>query len=356
MIFPLIQYPENYKRIIASTPRLPDTPVKPIRPAEPKSSVQDNGNLGCSVFVFIGALIFLFYSFSNTKLLLPAIALVLLSFFFIMMSSSDNKTSEEKLSKQKKEYPALLKRFNIETATYEQRMKDYEIDCMLMTSPAFIEDYKTNIFKTNFTVTKLPENAEREVKQGVSESYFLKYLLKHFNNHLLLNQMLKTTKGTFFPDFVVYDKNNNLFIDIEIDEPYVGSTGDPIHYDMSSDKKRNQIFSEQNWVVIRFSEEQIIKQPNECCLLIKDVLSHFPKLQVKEWNEGLVNPMNVWSYSEAGRMAFKKYRHSYLPNDLKAKLDTETFEESNIIFDEVIEDWRLRAPSAEYSDEDDLPF
>ncbi len=356
MIFPFIQYPDSYKRILTSTPKLPESPIKPIRPIEPSGTIKNDGNLGCSIVFLIGSFILLFYGFSNTKVLLPAIGLVILSLFFIMTSSSDNKAAEEKLYKQKQDYPGLLKRYNIDTATYDQKLKAHELDCMLMTSPAYIEDFRIKLFKTNFSVLKFPENADREVKQGVTESFFQNYLQKYFSNQLLINQMIKTTKGTFFPDFVVHDKINNLFIDIEIDEPYVGSTGDPIHYDISSDKRRNQIFSEQNWVVVRFSEEQIIKQPNECCLLIRDVLNHFPKLQLIESNQGLVTPMNVWSYTEAGRMAFKKYRHSYLPIDLKNKLNTETFEESNIIFDDVIQDWMIRAPSEEYSDDDDLPF
>ena len=71
--------------------------------------------------------------------------------------------------------------------------------------------------------------------------------------------------------------------------------------------------------------------------------------------------MNVWTKEEAHRMAFRKYRHSYLPPNLKDKLKFESFEESSFINDEKINEWSNRKVGTEIASkrqeyDDDLPF
>lgn len=82
----------------------------------------------------------------------------------------------------------------------------------------------------------------------------------------------------FYPDFLICEKG--LFIDVEIDEPYVGNDGTPIHYVdnqygfcTSVDKERNDYITSQGFEIIRFSEEQIFLHPQECIIVIKDYIS-----------------------------------------------------------------------------------
>ena len=42
---------------------------------------------------------------------------------------------------------------------------------------------------------------------------------------------------------------------------------------MGKDNQRNQFFLEKNWVVIRFSELQVVKYPDSCCKAIARIIS-----------------------------------------------------------------------------------
>ena len=58
------------------------------------------------------------------------------------------------------------------------------------------------------------------------------------------------------PDIVLVDRARNLFIDIEIDEPYDGYYRTPAHEE-GKDDLREQFFVESGWAVIRFTERQV---------------------------------------------------------------------------------------------------
>jgi len=50
-------------------------------------------------------------------------------------------------------------------------------------------------------------------------------------------------KKILCPDFIFYDPVSKLKIDIEIDEPYVLTTGEPIHYDYCEYPKEHTAYS-----------------------------------------------------------------------------------------------------------------
>jgi hypothetical protein len=80
------------------------------------------------------------------------------------------------------------------------------------------------------------------------------------------------------PDIVLFDKKLNLYIDIEIDEPYDGYYRYPTHCtnpeeEIKQDDIRDLFFTESGWVVIRFTEKQVHCQANECIDYIQNVLN-----------------------------------------------------------------------------------
>ncbi|MCY7283686.1 MAG: endonuclease domain-containing protein, partial [Cyanobacteria bacterium CAN_BIN43] len=107
-----------------------------------------------------------------------------------------------------------------------------------------------------------------------------------------------------------------LYIDIEIDEPYAYNTKEPTHFlGAWKDDNRNNFFLSKGWLVIRFSEEQVVRHPQSCCKTIaqaiaevlgdNSVLNQFatmPNLQT----------MQQWTQSEAEDMAANDYRDRYL--------------------------------------------
>ena len=73
------------------------------------------------------------------------------------------------------------------------------------------------------------------------------------------------TSNPYEPDIVLKDRSNkHILIDIEIDEPYDLSSRVPTHC-LGRDNKRDDFFSRRGWVVVRFTEYQIVTQINECC-------------------------------------------------------------------------------------------
>jgi hypothetical protein len=87
--------------------------------------------------------------------------------------------------------------------------------------------------------------------------------------------------------------------------------------DRNKDSQRNRFFLERNWVVIRFSEWQVVKYPDSCCKAIARVI-----FQITGDYRGLVQIQNVadllpnkqWTVKEAIYMAKTKFRNSYLNN------------------------------------------
>lgn len=143
--------------------------------------------------------------------------------------------------------------------------------------------------------------------QGVMEDFFFDYLSRAFPNTANNAISIQTEKFSLTPDLAIIDEVNNIYITIEIDEPYsVGSSGAliPIHT-VGSDTIRNKYFAILGWSVIRFAEEQIAKHPEMCV----EAISHF----VSTGELPKTKPVKCWTTDEAQSMIDITYRNSYLP-------------------------------------------
>jgi Protein of unknown function (DUF559) len=104
----------------------------------------------------------------------------------------------------------------------------------------------------------------------------------------------------------------NLHIDIEIDEPYVYETGQPTHYlNGDKDTRRNAFFLERGWIVIRFSEEQVMKFGQGCCREVAQVIASLlgeETVLIPFQNVAPLTPVRRWGEQEAIQMAEKKIR------------------------------------------------
>ena len=126
------------------------------------------------------------------------------------------------------------------------------------------------------------------------------------------------TSFRYTADFILVHKPTGLAIDIEIDEPYEGRRGKPHHcIDRGKDNQRNQFFLEKNWVVIRFSELQVVKYPDSCCKAIARVIAQITgdyRGLAQFGNVADLLPHKQWTVKEAIYMAKTKFRNSYLNN------------------------------------------
>jgi very-short-patch-repair endonuclease len=152
---------------------------------------------------------------------------------------------------------------------------------------------------------------------GVSEKAFYQILQRLFPD-ISQGVVFHNPKFShpYSADFVLVHPSS-LSIDIEIDEPYVGNTKAPHHcIDQGKDEIRNQFFTNNNWVVIRFSEKQAVKYPYRCCKVIAEVIARVAGdytflTQLKNVPNLPVEPM--WTIKQAKNWANTNYRHTYLP-------------------------------------------
>ena len=142
-----------------------------------------------------------------------------------------------------------------------------------------LPDYGVSKKDMNF-ITFISKNSY--VKSGKSESILYSALLKKYDEKFLFGGGIYQFKY-YYPDIAYVDTEKNIFIDIEIDEVYEGQGKKSIHvFDPSVPSKnynwtdhnwyRDSVFREFGWTVIRFTEEHIIKELDECLKIIEYIL------------------------------------------------------------------------------------
>ncbi|KUJ63858.1 hypothetical protein AR687_01335 [Flavobacteriaceae bacterium CRH] len=164
-------------------------------------------------------------------------------------------------------------------------------------------------------------------KTGFTESFFEQKLEKYFKCHILKNVALNDgRKYPYQPDYVFFYPEKDLFIDIEIDEPYAYQSKKVIHID---DDKRNNYFLQKGWSIIRFAEIQITKYPELCCKIISEHIRNLTGENI--WIEGFheldnLKIIKAWDLMEGNEMASSSYRQTYLKflkkiNEKKASIN-----------------------------------
>ena len=161
-------------------------------------------------------------------------------------------------------------------------------------------------------------------RAGVSEKQFFDYLCHYFEEVVWGAEFETPWQGrNYSADFLVKHQSSGVGIDVEIDEPYALLSKKPTHcLDSDTDGQRNQFFLERNWIVVRFSERQIVKAPLSCCkviaLVIAEVTGDFSGLELfNSVPDLIVQP--AWTKKQAYSMARQDYRLSYLPSSVHPK-------------------------------------
>lgn len=193
----------------------------------------------------------------------------------------------------------------------------------LETIEYFRKNSRENLIKELSLKIISPIKINNTPRKGISENYFTQHLNNYFD-FIELEIITDFKIDYYFPDIII-KTSNNIYIDIEIDEPYIWDTKEVIHYyepneDYYSDELRNETFEEMGWIVIRFTERQIIKQTNSCCYEIAFILSKILDFKIpKEKIYPEVEPEELWSKSKGNELAEFDYRKSYLTKELSLK-------------------------------------
>lgn len=162
-----------------------------------------------------------------------------------------------------------------------------------------------------------PHLGVSEAQIGASEPEFAKYLQQYFETILKPSYTfsIPNSKLVYSADFCLVLPSGLSFC-IEIDEPYVWDTGEPHHcIDQGKDAPRDHFFLAGNWVVMRFSEKQVVLQPVACCFLIAKTIDELNQDSqfTSQFKDGTKAPQldPTWTIAEAQAMATVKYRDSY---------------------------------------------
>lgn len=167
------------------------------------------------------------------------------------------------------------------------------------------------------TILKLPREG-RTNQKGHKENDFFNKLKQQINDIELTNNVhmvIPNFNKPYEPDIVLFDKNLNLYIDIEIDEPYDGYYRYPTHFinpedEIKQDNIRDLFFTESGWIVIRFTEKQVHCQAYECIDYLRNVLNSLCNRNFV--NDTTCNRENQWDYNQCIQWQKIYYREKYL--------------------------------------------
>ncbi|TCC98726.1 hypothetical protein [Pedobacter hiemivivus] len=201
--------------------------------------------------------------------------------------------------------------------------EDQTNNLKIMYSP---NSYFEQLSKYCYPVVKMPkDNASlklprlgRTSNRGYKEKEFSDRLKLHVSDLQIaenVHMVIPNFSRPYEPDIVLFDKKLNLYIDIEIDEPYDGYYRYPTHCIMldkpiKQDDIRDLFFTESGWVVIRFTERQVHLQALECIDHIKNVIN---SLRLVAFNNSVKCETEFqWDQNQCIQWQKINYREKYL--------------------------------------------
>jgi uncharacterized protein (TIGR02145 family) len=170
-----------------------------------------------------------------------------------------------------------------------------------------------------------PQRAGKTQRRGYKEESFEALLRKVLSEdyQVLGNTKVKigNTKKSYEPDIaIICQKNINIKIDIEIDEPYAG-IGRELTHIKGTDKKRDKYFKDRGWIVIRFNEYQIHKQEESCLKYIAELIKSIDNAYAPpEYlsNADVNSNKELWDEALAKQWENENFREEYLNHSFES--------------------------------------
>lgn len=253
------------------------------------------------VFLIIGIIIF-FYLNKILGFIITSVGI--LTIYYDITNQAYNRETKDYQEKEKK-FEVQLVKYNMETALNEKEFLSLKNK----------EKIKSILSKAKFSIGT-------DYIKGISHEFFLKKLIDHFGNklnntkgilesvtHYKNNYADVNNARPYISDFAYINDEIGLTLLIEIDEPYTLNDKEPIHL---NDDTRNSFFLELNWVIMRFSEEQILHHASECCNLISEVILEFEEPCDKLRLNNSLPIIQKWDYFNICRLINSNYREKYL--------------------------------------------
>ncbi len=179
----------------------------------------------------------------------------------------------------------------------------------------------------NYPVVKMPKEdciikfpkKGRTNRLGYTERSFFNQLNLYFSSDFKVYNdrhiLHKNNYTAYEPDFLLINKKSekNIYINIEIDEPYDGISRVPTH-ELNSDVYRDLFFINRGYIVIRFTEKQIFEESKECCAFISNVIKSIDSNYINnDLNySSRITIYKQWDSLQSKEWALEKFRETYL--------------------------------------------
>ncbi|MEB3218427.1 MAG: hypothetical protein VKN72_19640 [Nostocales cyanobacterium 94392] len=307
--FPIIRIPQNIEQVQSALPPVVIFSEKP--PSQPGDEPQRWNFTLIAVEAAIAAITvpIISQATSISGLLLLPIAIGAIAIQAWLQFNSYPKRLEE--------HRHQIKDYDRRFLKYEERKHRHEEEQRIARTPERIAQWQHNQILKILAFTISHDGDRSTAPEGNAEGRFRTYLQKYFPDkiHVRLTLDIPNYEYPYSPDFAYIDRTINLYIDIEIDEPYVYNTEQPTHYTEAwKDTKRNNFFNDKGWIVIRFSERQVICYHHNCCKTIAQIIAQISK------DNSILNQFTdipdlqqqrQWTEAEAIQMAQRKERDNY---------------------------------------------
>jgi hypothetical protein len=232
--------------------------------------------------------------------------------------------------RQVKSYPKRSRDYEDALKIYQQTLKvrksrriEQEQEIETASSSEYLETFRANSVADALKKTVKPDiNSTQSQTRSKAEDYFLKYLKQFFADRIHADVMLNRRGygNPYKPDFAYFDASENVCVAIEVDEPYYwneekGHSEAKHSLGKIQDDFYNNYFLEQGWIVIRFSEEQAVKQPEACCKIVAKTIHSIIEKYPDDYNFALTPDLEThprWTQADSTEMMQNSYRESYL--------------------------------------------
>jgi hypothetical protein len=221
-------------------------------------------------------------------------------------------------------YPQRKQKHDREVVTYpkkveiyEKKKREHEEEVKATQSPQGAAEFRYKLLLETLSKT-VPHDGDRSTAtKGAAEDKFGSHLRRYFPSKIYQGLTIKIPdfEYPYTTDITYIDSSLKLYIDIEIDEPYVYHTGEPTHFVGAwKDNRRNSFFISRGWVVVRFSEEQAVCYPHSCCKTVAQVIAQITgdtSILNQFANIPDLQQQRQWTEQEAVEMAANSKRDDY---------------------------------------------
>jgi hypothetical protein len=319
MNYPYILIPERIKSINTETP-----PIKPFLesepiikiPKKPKKVNYIHLSLLVITIVVVGSV--LYRLLVVAVLPFSVVGAFLIPFYFWWQHQT--------YPRRKQEYNDKLDRNRLIQEDYQSKKDKYKEYVNEQKSPKRIAEYRKQKLLEILQKTTPGRINHINLPMGSWEPFFEIYLKEYFGNKIKLNLILQPinhdSNHPYESDFTYHDSNLNLYINIELDEPYSISAFaqplDPVHFTENiNERNRDKYFLNMNWIVIRFAEEQVARYPRRCCKEIAKLVNKITKdNSILNKFKGIpdLDKKSRWTQAQSEEMINIHYRNTYYVN------------------------------------------